>query len=452
MANNIPNNSLQLEISNRQILKIALPIALAMLVPQVNFVANTVFLSGLGETELGVAGITGVYYLVFALVGNGLNSGLQALIARRAGQNRPEEIGRMFSQAIWIALIFAVAGILISYLLASPFLSAVIKSETVKTEANGFIRIRIWGLLFLYLFQMGNAMLVGTNNSRYLKYGFLAGALLNISMDYMLIYGHFGMPRLGFNGAAYASIMAEAGGLLIVYLIIFIKKFHFRFSLFRHMKFDTAIAGLIFRQSSPLVMQYVLSVCAWLLFYILIEHHGERQLAISNTMRNIFAVFGIFTWSFASTSNAMVSNIIGQGRHDRVLLVVRKISLLSLSFTFVLCLIVNLFPAFILQLYGRDRGFVDAAIPVIRIVSAGLLFMSIATVWLNAVTGTANTRINLGIEIVAILLYTIYIYLVLEVWKLSLVWAWASEILYWTVMFSLSWLYLQSGRWKNKVI
>ena len=121
MANNIPNNDLRIEISNKQILRIALPIALAMLVPQINFVANTVFLSGLGETELGVAGITGVYYLVFALVGNGLNSGLQALIARRAGENRPQEIGKMFSQSIWIALFFALGGIIITYLSPPTF-------------------------------------------------------------------------------------------------------------------------------------------------------------------------------------------------------------------------------------------------------------------------------------------------------------------------------------------
>ena len=60
MSNPVPDSSLQVEISNTQILKIALPISLAMLVPQVNFVTNTVFLSGIGETELGVAGITGV--------------------------------------------------------------------------------------------------------------------------------------------------------------------------------------------------------------------------------------------------------------------------------------------------------------------------------------------------------------------------------------------------------
>lgn len=452
MESNITNNKLQVEISNKQILSIALPIALAMLVPQINFIANTVFLSGLGETELGVAGITGVYYLVFALVGNGLNSGLQALLARRAGENRPEEIGKLFSQSIWIALLFAAGGILITYLVAPYFLSAALNSPTVQHEATAFIKIRIWGLPFLYLFQMGNAMLVGTNNSRYMKYGFFIEAVLNIFLDYSLIYGHFGLPRLGFNGAAIASVIAEASGLIVVYIIIFIKRFYHRFSLFNHLRFDTKISGLIFRQSSPLVMQFVLSICAWLLFYILIEHHGERPLAISNTMRNIFAVFGIFIWAFASTSNAMVSNIIGQGKKDKVIFLIKKITRLSLLFTAFLCLLMNLFPDIFLRLYGRDDGFISDAIPVVRIVSFGVLFMSVATVWLNGVTGTGNTKINLGIEIVTITFYCIYVYLVLHVWKLSLVWAWGSEIVYWTSLFSLSYIYLRSGKWKNKVI
>ena len=169
-------------------------------------------------------------------------------------------------------------------------------------------------------------------------------------------------------------------------------------------------------------------------------------------MRNIFAVFGIFVWAFASTSNAMVSNIIGQGKKDQVIFLIKKISRLSFIFTVSLCLLINIFPDIFLSLYGREESFISEAIPVIRIVSVGLLFMSVATVWLNAVTGTGNTKINLGIEIIAIVLYSIYIYFVLHVWNLSLVWAWSSEMLYWTVLFSFSFLYLRSGKWRNKVI
>ena len=313
------------------------------------------------------------------------------------------------------------------------------------------------GLPFLYLFQMGNAMLVGTNNSRYMKFGFIIEALLNIFLDYVLIYGHWGFPELGFNGAAVASVIAEATGMIVVFSIIFYKKFHSRFSLFNHLRFDKKLSGLLFRQSSPLVMQFILSVGAWLLFYILIENSGtgankERPLAISNMMRNIFGLFGIFVWAFASTSNAMVSNIIGQGKKDKVIFLITKIARLSFLFTALLCLLLNLAPAVFLGIYGRDPGFITDAVPVLRTVTIALLLMSVSTVWLNGVTGTGNTKINLAIEIVAIAAYSVYVYLVLRIWHLSLVWAWASELLYWSVLFSLSFLYIRSGKWRHKVI
>src|SRR5688572_24594628 len=109
---------LRLQTGYRQILKMAMPISLALLVPQINFITNNIFLSRLGEQELASAGITGVYYLIFAVIGNGLNNGLQALIARRAGQNLPVEIGKLFLHGVWIALGIAGLGILTTYMLA----------------------------------------------------------------------------------------------------------------------------------------------------------------------------------------------------------------------------------------------------------------------------------------------------------------------------------------------
>jgi Na+-driven multidrug efflux pump len=299
---------------------------------------------------------------------------------------------------------------------------------------------------------MCNAFLVGTSNSRYMKFGFIIGAGLNIFLDYVLINGHLGFPKLGFNGAAVASIIAEAIALLVVTGIIFYKKKHHRFGLFTHLSFNKTLSSLIFRQSSPLVLQWLISVVAWLLFFILIEHYGEMPLAISNIMRNIFGVFGIFSWAFASTTNAMVSNVIGQDKKDKVEFLIKKIMRLSFGFTCFLCLLINFFPELFLSIFHFNNEFIGEAIPVIRIVTVGMLTMSIATVWLNAVTGTGNTRVNLLIEIAAITIYCIYIWLVLDVWKLSLVWAWTSELLYWASLFTLSFLYIRSGKWKGKVI
>ncbi|HTM90966.1 MAG TPA: hypothetical protein VL095_01005, partial [Flavisolibacter sp.] len=70
-------DGLRVEISYRQIVKIAAPIALALFVPQLNLVINSIFLGHHSEESLAVAALTGVYYLVFAALGFGLNNGLQ---------------------------------------------------------------------------------------------------------------------------------------------------------------------------------------------------------------------------------------------------------------------------------------------------------------------------------------------------------------------------------------
>jgi putative MATE family efflux protein len=443
---------LRLNTSYKQILFMAMPISLAMLVPQINFMTNNIFLGMMGEQELASAGITGVYYLIFAVVGNGLNSGLQALIARRAGQNLPKEIGRLFFHGVWVALGFAMLGIVITYLFAPMIMHATVHDARIAEEVTEFLLIRIWGLPFLYLYVMRNALLVGTNQTKFLVWGTLTEALVNIFLDYALIFGHFGFPELGFNGAAYASIIAEASGLLVIYLVIHLKGMHKSFAFFEQVKMDVSIIKLILTISAPLILQFAISIASWEYFYILVEHHGARALAISNTMRNIFGLFGIFCWAFASTTNTMVSNIIGQGRTEEVMPLIRRVVRMSLGISFFIFIILNLVPEFFLSFYSQGDEFIAEAIPIVRIVSIALLMMSFGTIWLNAVTGTGNSRVNLLIELVTIVIYVAYVYFVLEHWNLSVAWGWGSEWVYWISMFSMAYFYMKSGRWKGKVI
>src|SRR5690349_1785781 len=344
---------LRLETGYKQILKLALPISLAMLVPQINFITNNIFLAGLGERELASAGITGVYYLIFAVIGNGLNNGLQALIARRAGENLHREIGSLFFHGVWIALAFAGFGILITYSIAPPILRSLIHNEIIAEQVVSFLLIRIWGLPFLYLYVMRNALLVGTNQTKFLVWGTLAEAFTNIFLDYGLIYGHFGLPAIGFNGAAYASIVAEGIGLIVIFAVIHLKGIHQSFQLFNNWTLDKKITKLILVQSSPLILQFAISIISWEYFYLMVEHHGERALSISNTMRNIFGLTGIFSWAFASAANTMVSNIIGQGKEDEVLPLIRRIVTISFSISLILFLMLNYRPEWFLSFYGQ---------------------------------------------------------------------------------------------------
>jgi putative MATE family efflux protein len=443
-------SGLQVQISNRQILKIALPISLALMVPQLNFIINNIFLGHLSEQALATGSITGVYYLIFAGIGYGLNNGLQAIISRRAGEDRPADIGRVFRQGVLIAMSIAAAGILITYFIAPLILRSVIRSETLYEDAVEFLRIRIWGLPFLYIYQMRNALLVGTNQSRYLIAGTLAEAVSNVVFDYGLIFGNLGMPFMGFNGAAVASVISEFFGMFVIFLVIRIKGIDRRFLLWKKPEWDAENARIITRISGPLVFQHAISIISWLFFYILIERNSTQTgLAVSNTMRNIFGFFGVFNWAFASATNSMVSNVIGQKRQDEVMHLIKKIMKISLAASLLVCIFLNVFPGTYLSIYGLEENFAKAGTSVLRIVALAMVLMSAATVWLNAVIGTGNSRMTFLIELAAIVFYCLYVYMVLEVYGLPLVWAWMSEFLYWSFLLTLSFFYIRINRWRK---
>ncbi|RYG46538.1 MAG: hypothetical protein EOO01_16075, partial [Chitinophagaceae bacterium] len=311
----VPLNQLQVKVTHRQILTIALPITLAILVPQINMLTNSIFLGRLSEEALGNAGITGVYYLIFAVAGTGLNNALQTVFSRHAGRGTSENFHTILAQGMRTSLKFSMVCIAFTWLVAPFILKAVADPASYPVEMD-FLRIRILGLPFLFLFQMGNAFLVASLNSKYLMIGFVFEALMNILFDYLLIFGKLGFPAMGFNGAAVASVIAEFTGVVVVFAVLALTGLRKRYGLLRNFAYNKMFSREIFRVALPLVFQYIVSVATWLVFFILIESRGTVAKAISNTMRNVFGIAGVFIWAFASTTNTMTSNLIGQHREN----------------------------------------------------------------------------------------------------------------------------------------
>jgi putative MATE family efflux protein len=447
------NNDLKVKVDSRQILSIAMPITLAILVPQLNLLVNSIFLGHLSNQALGNAGITGVFYLIFAVAGHGLNSSMQSVFSGYAGSGKPEAFKTVLSQGIRISIQLSVLFILFTWFIA-PFILQQVSSPDSYPMEMSFLRIRILGLPFLFLFQMGNSFLISSLNSRFLMIGFMFEALINVLFDYLLIFGKMGFPQMGFNGAAVASVMAECTGMIVVFAVIFISGLKKKYGLLKSFSYNHIISKEIKKIALPLILQFIISLTTWLIFFLLIESKGPVAKAVSNTMRNVFGLAGVFIWAFAGTSNTMVSNLIGQGRKDMVIPVVKKISLWSLGLCMVMICFLNLFPITFFSLFGQDESFLAEGVPVIRMVSLGMIFMSVSNIWLNAVTGTGNTRINLQIEIISISLYMVYTWYFMKLHYISLSVAWSNEFVYWLsilfmasgYMFSKKWMHMQGNK------
>lgn len=445
-------NDLSVKISNRQILKLAAPIALALLIPQVNFFTNTVFLGKLGERELGLNGITGVFYLILAMIGYGLSSGIQVQLARRAGAGDKDGLARLFGNGVMLSVLFSLVLMLIT-LWSVPFLFGESLSDVDNFSLGvSFIYIRVWGLPFLLLSQLFNAFFISINRSRMLIYGSVAATISNILLDYMLIFGKGGMPEMGFNGAAVASVVAEIIGFLVMVIMYYYKGLHKSYPVVLFRNFDIELSKRSLKVASPLIVQFMFSIGGWLIFFFFIEHLGRQSLAASQVLRNILGIVMVGTWSLATTCNTMVSNIIGQGRQEDVLRTVWKVARLSLLYTFVCCVLLLTFSHEFLSIYTDDASLISFSIPSLRVIVIASLAMSLSTVAFNGVVGTGNTLVNLSIEVTCVSSYLVYCYIVISRWKSPLHVCWGSEFVYWLSLLIISVWYLKSGRWKGKVV
>ncbi len=423
-----------------------------MIIPQLNFLTNTAFLGRVGETELGVNGITGVYYLILSMIGYGFSNAVQVLMARRSGEGDHEGLARIFANSILLSL-FSSFGLMLLSLWLAPLIFGLSlhDNEHILLSVN-YLYIRVWGLPFLMLTQLANAFFISTGQSRYLIVGSIVSTVVNIVADYFLIFGKSGFPKLGLEGAAVASVMADICFCMTMYGIFYFRQQYRKYPVIAYFKFDTALAQNTLKVAAPLVVQYMFSIGGWQVFFIFVEHLGEPPLAASQILRSVFGIMGLGTWAFAATCNTMVSNVIGQGKSNEVLSLVTKIAKISLGITAAICLVLLSFSTEFLSLYTEDVSLIVLARPSLYVIVTATLIMSVSSVLFNAVLGTGNTMVNLFIEVFCVGCYLVYCYIVIERNHMSLQWAWGSEFVYWTTLFTTSILYLKYGRWRGKAI
>jgi putative MATE family efflux protein len=386
------------------------------------------------------------------MLGYGLTSGIQVQMSRRIGEGDHSGLVSLLKHSIVLVLCFSFALMLIASFLVPYLYDIVLHDATNRYLNQAFFKIRIWGLPFLMLTHLFNSFFISINNTTSLIWGSLMSTLTNILLDYLLIFGHAGMPALGIEGAAYASVFAE-----LVYVIIMIGQFVFSSATRSYelkntgpIRLATMLQSL--KVAAPLIVQFLFSIGGWQIFFIFVEHLGKLELASSQILRSIFGIVGVATWAFASTTNTLVSKAIGADESHLVLQIIKRIAIISLGFTLLICSMLLLFANSFLTLYTQDLAIIKMALPSLKVIVLAMGIMSLATVVFNGVVGTGNTIINLVMEISCVGVYLIYCFIVIEQQKASLQWAWMSEFVYWSSLLVLSIWYLHSGKWKGKMV
>lgn len=438
------------DISYKGIWKLSTPIILGLLAQNIIQVIDTAFLGRVGEIALGASALAGVFYLALFIIGFGFTTGTQIFIGRRNGERNFKAIGWLFDHAAYFIMILAVVLFFLIQFLADNLLVHIIKSDEVFAAATEYLDYRIYGIFFAYINALFRAFYIGITKTRVITPAAIIMSVTNIFLDYVLIFGHFGFPEMGIAGAALASVIAE--GISTVFFVgyILMKTDINFYGLFHFKAFRWEIIQGTLRISVYIMIQYFISMAGWFVFFMLIEKTGERPLAISNITRSIYIILMIPIWAFSQAANTLVSNVIGEGFKDKVLKTIFNVTSLSVISTLIIVIITVFFPGEIISIYTSSEILTELTIPVLRVISGALILFSMSMVIFQSVSGTGNTDVGLIIEIVTIIIYVAYTYLVTISFPSSPEIIWCAEYVYFFFLGGISFLYLKSGRWKNK--
>lgn len=201
------------------------------------------------------------------------------------------------------------------------------------------------------------------------------------------------------------------------------------------------------------MVQYLFSIVTWMLFFVFIENYmGERPLAVTNIVRSFYTIFTIPSYALGSVASTLVSNTIGAGKRGEVLHLIKRIAFISLGVMVCVVTVVSSFPRTMIHIYTDDPGLIkDTVLPLYVLISS-LPIYSVGTVLFNSVSGTGNTRTALAFELFTLAFYIAYMWFIIIYLRSSVAMAWTTEHVYWIFLLTLSFVYLRSGKWKDRQI
>ena len=438
--------------SYRNIWKVAYPILISLVMEQMIGLTDTAFLGRVGEVELGASAIAIIYYMGLFMIGFGFSIGAQIIIGRRNGEGRFRDTGKVFWTGLYFVLGLSGAIILLSEIFSPQIMKSIVSSTAIYDAALSYVRWRLPGMVFAFCTAMFRAFYVGTTQTKTLTLNSVVMVASNVIFNYILIFGRCGLPALGITGAAIGSSLAELVSLIFFIVYTRLGCNRPKYGLDKPARFEKEELKSMMPVCVWTMIQHTVSIFTWLIFFLFIEHLGERPLAVSNIVRGVSGLIWVVLQAFSSTCSTLVSNLIGEGRQDKVMSLVKRILKLSYGIVGVIMLVICMYPETIARIYTDIPDLITASIPAMLVMTSSYLVNVGGQVFFLAVSGTGSTKTAFRLELVALFVYMVYCAVIIGWLKLDVAICWTAEHVYAGMLLICSWIYMKSGRWKNRKV
>lgn len=358
---------------NRLLVTMALPMIFSMLIQALYNIVDSIFVAQIGESALTAVSLAFPIQMLMIAVGTGIGVGINALLSKSLGEKEFDRANKAAGNGIFLSLIGFLIFLMIGIFGTKAFYLSQTADPSISDGGITYLTICCVGSIGIFMQLVFEKLLQSTGKTMYCMIAQGTGAIINIILDPILIFGLLGMPKMGIAGAAWATVIGQIIGATVAIVLNFTRNHEIKVTR-QSLVPDAYVMKKILIVGVPsIVMQSIGSVMSY----------GINQILIAFTP-TATAVFGIYfkLQSFIfmpifGLNNGMIPIVAynyGAGNRDRLMKAIKYSVIYAMGIMIIGLVVFNAWPAQLLSMFNASPEMLEIGVPALRIISINFIF------------------------------------------------------------------------------
>jgi len=376
---------------DRAIVLLAVPMILELSMESLFAVVDIFFVSRIGVDAVAVVGLTESMLTIVYSIGWGVAMGATAVVARRVGENNIDAARVASVQAIYVGIAVSLIIGIIGLIFSEDLLRLMGASEEVVQEGKGFTKWMLGGNISIMLIFLINGIFRGAGDAALAMRSLWIANGINLVLDPLLIFGIGPFPEMGVEGAAIATNIGRATGVLFQLYHLFAGKGKIKIHA-GNWRFNFNVVKNLIRVSAGGTGQFIIASSSWIFLMRIMSTFGSVALA-GYTIAIRIIIFTILpAWGMSNAAATMVGQNLGAGQPERAEKSVWRIGFFNMIFMMMVMVIFILLSKSIISFFTSDAEVIKYAAGCLTIISFGYIFFSYGMILAQSFNGAGDTR------------------------------------------------------------
>ncbi|MCI5056941.1 MAG: MATE family efflux transporter [Flavobacteriales bacterium] len=437
---------------NRSIILLAVPMVLEMIMESLFAIVDIYYASRLGKEAVATIGLTESVLMIVYSLGFGISMAATAIVARRVGEKKLEKGSFSAAQTITLGLILSFLISIVGLFFSDDILGLMGAEEAVIKSGSNFTRWMLVGNYVIILLFLINGIFRGAGAASKAMYALWISNGLNIVLDPLFMFGWGPIPAFGVTGAAYATNIGRAVGVLFQLYILFNGKSQIKLVI-AYLKPNIKEIVKILKVAVGATGQFLIASASWIFLMRIMAEFGSDAVA-GYTIAIRVLIFTILpAWGLANAAATLVGQNLGAEQPDKAERSAWRASFINMIFLGTVAIIYFFTAEKIISYFSEEPAIVDYAVKCLRYLCAGYIFFAYGMVLSQAFNGAGDTRTPTVLNLIAFWLVQIPLaYLLAKVYKMGPEGVFYAIIIAETLLAVLGIFAFRRGKWKKQIV